>query len=171
MVPIVSISTAAGAAYSASVQGPCEHLIAASGVRARDRVLVFGYDVLDHLVGLARSGVKSALGVYGGYRYRPHDPVDVVWFTTVCDIDAEVIRLLGAIGSPRLVAVELMLPSEFGQLRRLLWRLRAIGLTDTSYYKAGARFILTAWRSAARGQDDAPSTGAVIPMLRPVRGR
>jgi hypothetical protein len=171
MVPIVSISTAAGAAYSASLPGFSEHLIAASGVRARDRVLVFGYNFLDHLVGLARSGVKSAQGVHGGYRYRPHDPVDVVWFTTVCDIDDEVVRLLGAIGRPRLVAVELMLPSEFGQLRRLLWRLRAIGLTDTSYYKAGARFILTAWRSAAHGQDESASTGAVIPMHRPVRGR
>lgn len=152
---------------------PCGHLIAASHVRASDRVLVFGYDILDHLVGLARLGVDSAIGVHAGYPYRPHEPVDIVWFTCVSDIDAEVTRLLAGVGSPRVIAVELMAHAEFGPLRRLMWRLRDKGLDHTSYYKAAGRVIVTAWRSSAsysrRFQSDAYGPGLPnSPQSRPL---
>jgi hypothetical protein len=123
------------------------HLIAASGVVSGDRVLVFGYEILDHLTGLARHGVASAAGVHAGYLYRPHEPADVVWFTSVADIEAEVGRLLLGIGNPRLVAIELVEPVAFGALRRLLRALQARGLRHTDYYKAPGLFVVTAWRA------------------------
>ena len=155
-----AINATAPSAHSASA----EHLIAASGVRPDDRVLVFGYHVLDHLVGLARHGVDCALGIHAGSRYCPREAVDVVWFTAVGDIDSEVIGALRGIGCPRLVAVELVPPSEFGSLRRLIVRLRGIGLANTSYYKANGRFILTAWRPSSRRTVSA--AGSVIPLRR-----
>jgi hypothetical protein len=169
MVPIVSISAAAAATNSRPLPGLSDHLIAASGVRPADQVLVFGYNVLDHLVALARHGVGSAAGVHAGYRFRPHEGVDVVWFTSVGDIDAEVIELLGAVASARAIAVELMVPSEFGPLRRLLWRLRDGGFTNTSYCRLGSRFVLTAGRSSAREPTEA--AGTIIPIDRSARGR
>lgn len=124
--------------------GRSEHMIAASGVVPGDRVLVFGYEILADLTALARHGVASAAGVHAGYAYRPHEPVDVVWFSSVNDIEAEVTRLLGGIGAPRLVAIELVEPVEFGRLRRLLRCLRAKGLRETNYYKAAGLFVVTA---------------------------
>ena len=146
-----------------------DHLIAASRVGTGDRVLVFGYYVLDHLVGLARHRVDTAMGVHAGYPYRPHEPVDVVWFTCVSDIDAEVTRLLGGLGRPRTVAIELMDGVEFGQLRRAIRRLREMGLAHTSYYKAAGRFIVTAWRATPAGTAAAIGDGAVVPMRAPAR--
>ncbi len=145
-----NVSTAA-IGRSATVPGgsPTDHLIAASGLTSSDRVLVFGYQVLDHLTGLARRAVASAAGVLGGYPYRPHEPVDVVWFTSVCDIEAEVTRLLGGIGQPRLIAIELIEPVNFGRLRHLLRHLRAKGLANTDYYKAAGLFVVTARRTGA----------------------
>ena len=125
-----------------------DHLIAASGVSPHDRVLVFGYEILDPLAELARRGIRSAIAVHAGHPYRAHEPVDVVWFTRVSAVEDEVTRLLGGIGNPRLVAIELVEPVEFGQLRRLLRRLRAKGLSHTSYYKASGLFIVTAWQPA-----------------------
>lgn len=135
---------AAVSAVPSGGAGRSELLIAASGVEAGDRVLVFGYEILDDLTALARHGVASAAGVHAGYAYRPHEAVDVVWFSSVNDIEAEVTRLLGGIGTPRLVAVELVEPVQFGQLRRLLRCLRAKGLRETNYYKAAGLFVVTA---------------------------
>lgn len=140
----------------ANKQAACasEHLIAASGVRPGDRVLVFGYNVLDHLVDLARSGIDRAMGVYAGQPYRPREPVDVVWFTRVGDSDAEVVPALGGVAAARLIAVELRDHTEFAAMRRLIVGLRARGFGQTSYYKAAGRFILTAWRSAGQYRGD-----------------
>lgn len=145
----------------------CEHLIVASGVKASDRVLVFGYNVLGHLVDLARAGVDAAMGVHAGYPYRPHEPVDVVWFTCVSDVDAEVNRLLGGIGRPRVVAVELLAHADFGLLRRLLRRLRDKGLDQSSYYKVPGRFVLTVRRSSPAKSARIGSACSVIPMYEP----
>ena len=131
--------------FEAPDAGRTDHLIGASGVTPGDRVLVFGYELLGHLTRLARHGVASAAGVHGGYPYRPHEPVDIVWFTGVGDIDAEVIRLLGGLGNPRRIVIELFEPVEFGDLRRLLRALEAKGLRHTDYYKAPGLFVITAW--------------------------
>jgi len=136
-----------------------EHLIAASGVVASDRVLVFGYEILSHLACLARRGIRSAAGVHAGYAYRSREPVDIVWFTRVSDIEAEVTRLLGGIGNPRLVAVELMEPVEFGQLRHLVRCLRAKGLRQTDYYKAANLSVVAAWQPSRRRAQGAEYRG------------
>jgi len=139
-------------------------LIAASGVRASDRVLVFGYDILGYLDGLARHGTAAATGLYAGQPCHPHEPVDVVWFTCVSDIDAEVTQLTRGLGSPRLVAIELMGQADLVQLRRLLCRLRDKGLSQTSYYKVGYRCIVTAQKpSSVRSTAVAPAV-SFIPL-------
>lgn len=131
---------------------PAFYLVAASRILPSDRVLVFGYHVLDHLVGLARCGVETALGLYAGQPYRPREAADVVWFVGVADIEIEVARLLGSVGMPRLIAVELAGGGEDGQARKLFATLGRHGFNRVSASRPGKNLIVAAWKSAPSGR-------------------
>ena len=127
-----------------------DRLISLSRLRPTDAVLVFGYNVLDHLVGLGRHGVAAAIGVHGGQPCRLFELVDMVWFTAVSDIESEVIRLLRCVGHPRVVAVELVAQPEFKTLRRLVSSLRDNQFSPIDYRKVGQRYFVIGERGIDR---------------------
>jgi hypothetical protein len=124
-------------------------LIDATAVGADDRVLVIGPSSLDHLLGLFRTGCKSAAAV------RSHalcpgegEESDVVWLTGVASIDAEVIGMIDHLDTPRVVAIELTRDCAKARLPAMLQLLRTKGLVDQAVSKADGRTMVVASRPA-----------------------
>jgi hypothetical protein len=128
--------------------GSTEFLLAASAVRSDDRVVVAGQRSFDHLLGLVRSGCNSAATVRSHTLRRGEDDADVIWFTGVGSIDAEISASVERLDTPRVVAFELTQDNAKVGLPSVLGRLRAKGLVDQSVVKAGGRTIVVASRPA-----------------------
>lgn len=109
-----------------------EDLIAATSVRRGDKVVVIGRGALDHLLGLARSGCKSAAAFRSPSACRgDQDGADVVWFTGVDAIDATIETIIDHLDTPRAVAIELSQADDLrGGATAIVGRLRAKGFID-----------------------------------------
>ncbi|HXP95584.1 MAG TPA: hypothetical protein VN809_02655 [Telmatospirillum sp.] len=125
---------------------PTDALIEASDLRPGETVMVVGRALSDHLVGLAHRGCGSAMGVHPDVSFLRMEDADVVWFTDVADIGAGTTAMLRAIGTPRLVAIELLAADSVDGTAEWLRQLAAMGLVHCAYFQAGDRMIVTAAR-------------------------
>lgn len=134
-----------------SVATPCrtQVLLAATAIRPNDRVMVIGQGSLDHLLGLAGAGCRSAVA----FRSQEHcrgeeETADVVWLTGVATIDIDIATIVDHLAMPRIVAIELTQDCAKARLPTLLGQLRAKGLVDHAVSKAGGRTLVVASRPA-----------------------
>ena len=130
---------------------PCsaQILLAATAVRTNDRVVVIGQGSFDLLLGLARNGCKSAIALRSTARCRSEaSAADVIWFTGVEAIDADLAAAVDHLETPRIVAIDLTRESAKAGLASILGQLRAKGLADQAVSKAGGRTLVVASRPA-----------------------
>ena len=134
-----------------AITAPCrtQILLAATAVRASDRVVVIGQGSFDLLLGLARNGCKSAIALRSTSRCRSEArAADVIWFTGIEVIDADLAAAVDHLETPRIVAMELTRDSAKAGLASILGQLRAKGLVDQAVSKAGGRTLVVASRPA-----------------------
>lgn len=124
-----------------------QSLLAATAVRASDRVVVIGQGSFDLLLGLARNGCKSAIALRSTTRCRNEaSAADVIWFTGVEASDADLAAAIDHLETPRIVAIELRREGAKAGLAPILGLLRAKGLADQAISKAGGRTLVVATR-------------------------
>ncbi|CCG40658.1 hypothetical protein [Magnetospirillum molischianum] len=124
-----------------------EALIAATSVSSGDRVVVIGRGALEHLLGLARFGCKCA----GAFRSPSacrgdEESADVVWFTGVDAIDADIEAIIDHLDTPRAVAIELNQADIWGGTASIVGRLRAKGFIDHTVAIADGHPLVVAVR-------------------------
>ncbi|MDR3438494.1 hypothetical protein [Telmatospirillum sp.] len=121
-------------------------LIEISAVQPGDHVTVVGGTLSDHLVGLARWGCVSAIGIQPGSRLSPFEPADVVWFS---EIDATALSratLSLDIGNPRAVVLVTRAVDDLGWVQDDLRRLASKGLVQCAYHQFDDRLLVVASR-------------------------
>jgi len=124
-------------------------LIAATAIRSGDRVVVIGQDGLDHLLGLARTGCRSASAFRSHTLSRGEEEgADVVWLTGIDAIDSDIDAIIDHLDTPRIVAIELTHDGAKARLPAVLGQLRAKGLVDQAVTRAGGRTVVVASRPA-----------------------
>ena len=132
-----------------TTSGRAQILLAATAVRSSDRVVVIGQGSFDLLLGLARNGCKSAIALRSTARCRTEaGAADVIWFTGIEVIDADLAAAVDHLESPRIVAIELTRDNAKAGLASILGQLRAKGLADQAISKAGGRTLVVASRPA-----------------------
>ncbi|MFD2232683.1 hypothetical protein [Phaeospirillum tilakii] len=135
----------------ADVPTPCrtQILLAATAVRASDRVVVIGPGSFDLLLGLARNGCKSATTLRSPARCRSEvSAADVVCFTGIEAIDADLATAIDHLETPRIVTIQLTRDSAKAGLASILDQLRAKGFADQAITQAGGRTLVVASRPA-----------------------
>jgi len=128
-----------------TVASALDVLVAASGIVARDRVVVVGHKTLDHLLALVRIGCWNAAAIRPEAAAHLIEAADVVWVTDVAGND-ELETIIHGVAAPRIVAFELPGDGAKGDLRRLLGKLRAKGLVETSIYHAADGSVIVTTR-------------------------
>ena len=123
-------------------------LIAASRIQPGERVKVVGRDAASHVVGLARSGCSSATGVHPDALFFQREAADVVWLTGIDDVEARMTAALRNIGTPRVVAIELLASSEAARLSPFIRQLITKGLVACATHKTADSLIFVASRPA-----------------------
>ena len=124
-------------------------LLAATPIRAKDRVVVVGQGAFDLLLDLAQDGCTSAVAVRSPSHCRSAASVaDVIWFTGLETIGPDIEIAISHLETPRTVAIELTRDSAKVGLAAILELLRAKGLADQSVGKAGGRTLVVASRPA-----------------------
>lgn len=130
-----------------ATQSRIQALIAAAPLRATDRVAVIGQGSFDLLLGLAGNGCMSAVAVRSPSRCRNEaGAADVIWFTGIEVIDADLAAAVDHLETPRVVAIELTRDNAKVGLASILGQLRAKGLADQAVVKAGGRTLVAASR-------------------------
>jgi len=134
---------------SSPVQCSTQGLLAATAIRADDRVVVIGPGAFDHLPGLARSGCKRAVALRSAsFGRREMGAADVIWFTGVETIGADLHAAIEHLETSRIVVMELARDGAKAGLAPFLGQLRAKGLADQSLVKSGGRTLMVASRPA-----------------------
>jgi len=134
---------------STPVQCGTQSLLAATAIRADDRVAVIGPGAFDHLPGLARSGCKRAVALRSAsFGRREMGAADVIWFTGVETIGADLHAAIEYLETSRIVVMELARDGAKAGLALFLGQLRAKGLADQTVSKAAGRTLMVASRPA-----------------------
>ena len=124
-----------------------QFLIDATDIRPDDRVVVIGQGSLDYLLGLARSGCRSAVAIRSQALCRFEEvSAEVIWFTGVVSFDADFNSIFDHIEVPRVVAIELMQDCTKARLSAILGQLRSKGLVDQSITKVAGRTVMVTSR-------------------------
>ena len=124
-------------------------LIADSAIGSDDRVVVVGQGSIDHLIGLVRTGCKSAATLSPHALGHTEDAADVVWLTGVDSVDDDLAATVAGLGTPRVVAIEFT--RDGANLSALLGQLRAKGLVNQTVHRTGGAaggMVVTATRPA-----------------------
>jgi len=129
--------------------GPTEALIAATSVSQGDRVVVIGRGAFDHLLGLVRYGCTHAAAFRSLSACRgEEESADVVWFTGVDAIDADIEAIIDQLDTPRAVAIELSRADIRGEASSIVGRLRPKGFIEGTAAGADGHPLRVAVRPA-----------------------
>jgi hypothetical protein len=144
--PAYDRTTALQSAGAVPPQGPAGLLIAASQIQPGDHVKVIGRSVVNHLVALARCGCASATSVHPSSLFAQRQAADVLWIIGVDDIETILPAALRAIGTPRVVAIELPPGADWGKLQPVIRQLTGMGLVTCTTHDVADRLIFVASR-------------------------